>query len=253
MAKRKRRKLSKAQARVEAQRRKRQRQIIWAVAGVAAVAVIVVVVLISVSGNESAELVEVEPLRDDVETGVTAEGYPYRGPADAPVTIVEYSDYNCPVCAEYSLSTMELIDDQLIATGQAKYVVQPYALWEESVPVVEAAVCAREQEAFWDFHHVLFANQDLFSTRRPPSRGLLRQFAESVGLDVDAFDVCLDEGRRDEVVAASQVAKVELEVTSTPTFFVNGQRTQLLREEAYIDTIRKAVEAAGSAGSSGQE
>ena len=248
MAKRKRRKLSKAQARAEAQRRKRQRQIIWAVAGVAAVAVIVVVVLIAMSGNESAELVEVEPLRDDLETGVTAEGYPYRGPADAPVTVVEYSDYNCPVCGEFSLSTMGLIDDQLLATGQARYVVQPYALWEESVPVVEAGICAREQEAFWDFHHVLFANQALFSTRQPPSRGLLRQCAEVVGLDVDAFDACLDQGRQDEVVAASQVAKVELEVTSTPTFFVNGQRTQLLREESFFDTIRKAVEAAGSSG-----
>ena len=244
MAKRRRRKLSKAQARAEAQRRKRQRQIIWAVAGVAVVAVIVVVVLIAMGGSESAELVEVEPLRDDVETGVTAEGYPYRGAADAPVTVVEYSDYNCPVCGEFSLSTMELIDDQLIATGQAKYVVQPYALWEESVPVVEAAICAREQEAFWDFHHVLFANQALFSTRQPPSRGLLRQFAEVVGLDVDAFDVCLDEGRRDEVVAASQVAKSELGVTSTPTFFVNGVLTQLSGAQSHADTMRQAVQAA---------
>jgi protein-disulfide isomerase len=253
MAKRRRRKLTKAQARAEAQRRRRQQQIIWAVAGVAVVAVIVVVVLIAISGGESAELVEVEPLRDDLETGVTAEGYPYRGPADAPVTIVEYSDYNCPVCGEFNLSTAELIDDQLIATGQTKYVVQHYALWEESIPVVEAAICAREQDAFWDFHHLLFANQALFSTRQPPSRGLLRQFAEAVGLDVDTFDACLDQGRRDEVVAASQVAKVELEVTSTPTFFVNGQRTQLLREESFFDTLRKAVEAAEIAGSSGQE
>ena len=253
MAKRKRRKLTKAQARAEAQRRRRQRQIMWAVAGTVAVAVIVVVVLIAISGSKSAEPVELAPLRDDVETGTTEEGFPYRGPVDAPVTVVEYSDYNCPVCGEFNQSTAELIDDQLIATGQVKYVVQPYALWEESIPVVEAAICAREQDAFWDFHHLLFANQDLFSAQRPPSRGLLREFAEIVGLDVDRFDSCLDEGRRDEVVAVSEIAKNELGVTSTPTFFVNGQKTQLLREEAFFDTIRKAVEVAESAGSSEQE
>jgi protein-disulfide isomerase len=243
MAKRRRRKLSKAQAKAEAQRRKRQRQMIWAVAGVVAVAVVVVVVLITAGGSESAEPVEVPPLRSDIETGLTEEGYPYRGSADAPVTVVEYSDYNCPHCAEFNQTTAGAVDDQLLATGQAKYVVQPFALWPESVPVVEAAICAREQDEFWNFHHLLFANQGLFSTRQPPSRSLLGQLAGSVGLDVDRFQACLDEGRQDEVVTPAETG-----VSSTPTFSVNGVRVQLLRNEAYIDTLRKAVEAAQATG-----
>jgi len=240
----KKRKLSKVEARAEAQRQKKQRQIVLAVGAVVAVAVVVGVVLIAVSGGGSAELVQPEPLRDDIETGVTAEGHPYRGSADAPVTIEEYSDYNCPVCGEFNLGTANAIDDQLLADGQVKYVVRPYALWQESLPIVEAAVCASDQGKFWDFHHLLFANQALFSTRRSPSSGLLRQFAEAGGLDVDAFDQCLDAGRETEVLAVTENAKTALGVNSTPTFFVNGERTQLLRGEAYIDTLRNAVQAA---------
>ena len=250
MAKRKRRKLTKAQARAEAQRRKRQRQIMWTVAGVVAVAVVAVLILIAISGGEDGELVDTEPLRDDIETGVTEEGYPYRGPADAPVTIVELSDYNCPVCADFNLSTTRLIDDELVATGDVKYVIHPFALYSESVPIVEAALCANEQEGFWDFHHLLFANQQNFSRQRPPSRALLREIADASGLDVEQFQACLDEGRTDEAEAATRQGKEGLGVDSTPTFFVNGVKTQLLRNEAYIDTIRKAVEVAKTAGSS---
>lgn len=247
MAKKKRRKLSRAQARAEALRRKRQQRIIWAVSGVVVVAVIIVFVLIQLGGTESAELVEAQKLRDDIETGVTAEGYPYRGPADAPVTIVELSDYNCPICGDFTNNTSPLVDDELVATGQVRYVVQPFALWAESVPVVEAAICAREQGGFWEFHHVLFANQSLFSRARPPAGDLLRQFAEASGLNVDDFQACFNQGRRDEVEQSTRAAKDDLGVTGTPTFFVNGVRTQLSAGEAYIDTIRRAVQGAQAA------
>lgn len=251
MAKRKRRKLSKSQARAEALRRQRQQRIIWAVSGVVVVAVIIVFVLIQLGGTESAELVQAQQLRDDIETGVTEEGYPYRGPADAPVTIVELSDYNCPICGDFSNGTSHLVDDELVATGQVRYVVQPFALWAESVPVVEAAICAQEQGGFWDFHHVLFANQPLFSRARPPTGDLLRQFAEASGLDVGEFQACYNQGRRDEVEESTRAAKEDLEVTSTPTFFVNGVRTQLFRDEAYIDTVRRAVQEAQAASPGG--
>ena len=244
MARKKRRKLTRTEAKVEAQRKRRQREIIWAVGGVAAVAVIVVVVLVAISGGQG-ELVEAQPLRDDIETGLTEEGYPYRGSADAPVTIVEYSDYRCSACRDFETSTAEQIDQALVATGQVKYVVPPYALWEESFPAVEAAACAQDQGGFWSFRRVVFANQNLFPAQGNPSRELLERFAKASGLDLGAFAACLDEGRHQaDVRASTQRAKTDLGVNSTPTFFVNGVQTQLLRDEPYFDTIRKAVEAA---------
>ena len=252
MAKKKRRKLSRAEARAEARRQKRQRQIIWAVAGVIVVAVVVVLVVIATSVGGSAEVVAAAPLRDDIETGVTAEGYPYRGSADAPVTIVEVSDYYCSHCATYNLETAPLVDDELVATGRVKYVVQPFALWQESVPIVESAVCAQEQGGFWDFHHVAFTNQGLFPSKRSPARSLLHQLAEASGLNADEFQTCLEQGRSDEVEASTRIARGELGVDSTPTFFVNGVETHLLRGEESIDTLRKAVQAAQAAGPSEQ-
>jgi protein-disulfide isomerase len=250
MAKKKRRKLSKAEARAEARRQKRQRQIIWAVAAVVAAAVVIVIVLIAVSGGgdgESGELVQADPPRSDVETGVTEEGYPYRGSADAPVTLVEFSDYNCPSCRIFALETAPVIDDELVATGQLRHVVQPYYLWDWSRPIVEAAMCAREQDGFWDYHHWLFANAERFPPQRSPSRGILLELAEASGLDTDAFGACLDEGRyRDEVVASTEDAKLKQGIDRTPTVFVNGMLTPATAED-----IRNAVQAALSAGSSG--
>jgi protein-disulfide isomerase len=248
----KRRKLNKSQAKEEAQRRDRQRQITWAVAGIVIVAVLAGLVLISLSGNQNQATANAEPLRGDIPTGVTAEGYPYRGDPEAPVTIVEYSDYNCPHCRDFTLENAAAVDDELLATGQAKYVVPPYALWQESVPVVEAAVCATEQGGFWDFHHLVFANQARFSTLQPPSRAMLNEWAQESGIDVATFDACLEEGRENTVLEVTQQAKSQLGVNGTPTFFVNGQKVQLLTTEAPIDTLRRAVEAALAADSTGQ-
>jgi protein-disulfide isomerase len=217
----------------------------WAVAGVVAVAVVFVVILVSMGGGEAqTELVEAESLRDDIETGVTQEGYPYRGSPDAPVTLVEYSDYNCPHCRTFALETAPLIDDEFVATGQLRYVIQPYALWDYSLPIVEASACAGDQGGFWDFHHWAFTNSALFPAPRAPSRGLLRDIAEASGLDVDEFEACLDEGRHYEDVRLSkQDAEARLGVRSTPTIYVNGVKTP-----ASLEAIRSAVQAAGAGG-----
>ncbi len=247
MAKKKRRKLTRAQARAEARRRKKQRQIMWLVAAAVAAAVVIVVVLIAIGGggSESGELVEPEPLRDDIETGVTEEGYPYRGAANAPVTLVEFSDYNCPHCRTFALEVAPQIDDELVASGQVKHVIQPYYLYDWSRPIVEAALCAREQGGFWDFHHWAFANSQRFPSRQPPSRSVLSELAQASGLDVDKFDACVDEGRYlDEAVASTEDARLQ-GIASTPSIFVNGASTP-----AALEDIRNSVQAALEAGSS---
>jgi protein-disulfide isomerase len=257
MAKKRRRKLSRAQARAEARRKKRQQRIVWSAAGAVAIALLAVLLLIVLGGREATfdgELTDIDPLRTDVETGLTEKGYPYRGSADAPVTVVEFSDYNCPSCASYALGSGHLVDDELVASGQIKYVVQPYALWSESLSIVEAAVCARDQDGFWDFHHRLFANQRYFSTQRPPSRSFLRAVAEASGLDVDAFDACLDQKRhKDEVFASTQDGQLNWGVSSTPSFFVNGVRVNFEGFSTFLDGLRAAVQSAQIAGPVEQE
>jgi len=245
--KKKRHKLTKAQAKAAALRRQRQRRLIWIFSSVAVVATFAVILWVAFSdgGNGAGLATEVEPLREDVETGVTEEGYPYRGAADAPVTIVEFSDYNCSVCRDFNLTTARAVDDELVATGQVKYVLHPFALYPESTPIVEAAACAQEQGGFWPFHHQVFVDGNRFSRSSPPSQALLNEWAQASDLDVDVFETCVEEGRyRDTVAEATRRGQEAFGVNSTPNFFVNGTRTGLLRGEAYIDTLRKAVEAA---------
>jgi protein-disulfide isomerase len=237
MAKKKRRKLTKAEAKQQALRQKKQQQMTWVLAGVIAVAAIVVAVLVAMSARNqtSTPTPENEPIQVDTQ------GYPQLGPDDAPVTVIEFSDYNCPHCSDFALETFPLIEDEFIASGQVKYVVYPYTLWDESLPIAEAAACAYDQGGFWDFHHLAFSNQEHFSRQQPPSRDMLREWAEASGLDVDAFQACLDEGRnREKVVEATQNAKERMGITSTPTLLING-----FKEPASLDAIRSAVQAAG--------
>jgi protein-disulfide isomerase len=246
MAKKKGRKLSRAQARAEAQRRKRQQRIIWGVAAALAAALVIVIVLIEIGrGSASEQLVQPILLRDDIETGITEEGYPYRGSADAPVTLVEYSDFNCAHCQIFALEVSPVIDDEFVASGRLKHVVRPYYLWDWSRPIAEAALCAQEQEGFWDFYQWAFANSQLFPASQPPSRHILDELAQASGLNMGGFDTCLDEGRyRDDVVASAEDAKLREGINSTPTLLVNGVTTQ-----ASVEAIRDAVEAAIAAGS----
>lgn len=240
MAKKKRRKLTKTEAKQQALRRKKRQQMVWALAGVAAVAVTVVVVLVAISreGSKSTLVPENEPFEVDIQ------GYPSLGSDGAPVTVIEFSDYNCPHCGDFALDSFPLIEDELIASGQVKYVVYPYFLWDESLPIAEAAACAQDQGLFWDFHHLLFANQERFSRQQPPSRDLLREWAGTSGLDMGEFNDCLDDGHvRENVRAATQDAKERLGITSTPTLLING-----FKSPASVEAIRDAVQVAQSEG-----
>jgi protein-disulfide isomerase len=225
---RRRRKLTKAQAKELALRQRRQRRMAWAAAGVTAVAVILVLVLIAMSSGESASLV------------VETQGYPQRGADDAPVTIVEFTDYNCSHCSDFTLERFPRIEEEFVASGQVKYVVYPYTLWDGSLPIAEAAACAHDQGGFWDFHHLAFTNQDRFSVRQPPSRDMLSEWAAASELDVAEFQACIDEGRnREKITTATQDAKERMRINSTPTILVNGVKTS-----TSVDAIRQAVQAA---------
>lgn len=242
MAKKKRSKLTKAQAKELALRKKKQRQMTWALVGIGGVAVVVVLILMAMTGGGerdrtgTPERVEMEQLLDG--------DYPTLGVDDAPVTIVEFTDYNCGYCRDYALDEFPRIDEEFIASGQVKYVIRPYALSDGSLPIVEAAACARDQGGFWDFHHSLFANSGRFSLQQPPSEGLLRELAEANSLDADILLACVDEGRhRADVQASTDRAKAQIGVNSTPTIYVNGVRTG-----ASFENIRDQVRATVSNG-----
>ena len=142
-----------------------------------------------------------------------------KGAEDAPVTIVEVSDYGCGHCKDFNLDTAGLIEDLYVTPGQVKWVVVPFALGIQTVPASAAAMCAADQDAFFPYHMQLFRQQDDADFMTKAS---FRRAAETVGIDVDVFGECIDDGHYNNTVQLNSIAAGEAGVGSTPTFFING-------------------------------
>lgn len=154
--------------------------------------------------------------QQDVE--VSADDDPVKGSENATVTIIEFSDFECPFCARFYEQTLPQIEENYINTGKVKLVYRDYPLGfhQNAQKAAEAAECADEQGKFWEMHDMIFENQNAIDTAS------LKQYAGQLGLNTSEFNDCLDSGRM-----ASEVQKDFSDgslygVTGTPAFFING-------------------------------
>ncbi len=144
-------------------------------------------------------------------------GAPAKGDASAPVTIIEFSDFQCPFSAKYNMEVMPRIEEDYIRTGKVRYVFRDFPLENihaNAQRLAEAGRCAFDQKKFWGLEAILFANQ---ATVKPDN---LVSLATQAGLDAAAFSTCL---AADKAKAAlnSQMAEASADgVTGTPTFFL---------------------------------
>ncbi len=147
---------------------------------------------------------------------VSPDDDPSHGPADAPVTIVEFSDFNCPYCARFVRETLPLLRENY--GDRIRFIYRDFAiLGPTSVDAAIASECANEQSGFWAYHDLLFANQGNFGRDR------LIDYAQQVELNIEEFTACLsDTVMRDEVLRDTAEAQ-GLGASGTPTFFINGR------------------------------
>lgn len=140
---------------------------------------------------------------------------PSKGPDDAPVTIVEFSDFECPYCSR-ALGSLE--ETMKAYPGKVKLVFRhfPLSFHAHAQKAAEASLCAHDQQKFWEYHDVLFANQRALEVED------LKKYAADLKLDTAAFDKCLESGEKAAQVKADMAAGAEAGVTGTPAFFVNG-------------------------------
>ena len=150
------------------------------------------------------------------------------GDPNAPVVIEVYEDFQCPACQVFTQDVeAALIESDYITSGQVYYVFRQYpfidnnVLAKESDQAANASMCAMEQGRFWDYHDMLYANQQgenkgAFNDKR------LLTFAEALGLDMSAFKQCFDENRYEEQINQDFEQGLQLNVTGTPMVFVNG-------------------------------
>ncbi|MBI2846360.1 MAG: DsbA family protein [Chloroflexi bacterium] len=146
-----------------------------------------------------------------------------KGAEDAPVTIEEFSDFQCPFCAQFARTTSPQIEEVYINTGKVRFVYRHFAfIGEESILAAMASECANEQGAFWPYHDKIFASQS-GENKGAFSKANLKRFAKDMGLDTNSFNQCLDSGKYAQKVADDLSAGSRLGVDTTPTFVVNGK------------------------------
>lgn len=147
---------------------------------------------------------------------IPTEGFHSIGPNDAPITIVEFSDFQCPYCRRWHAETYE----PLLAAypGKIRVVYRNLPLisiHSDAFAAAEAAMCAGDQNVFWQYHDKLFSGESL-------GDAVYEQYARELSLDIPTFVDCITEHKYQEAIQADSDFAVNLGVRSTPTFFVNG-------------------------------
>lgn len=156
--------------------------------------------------------------RIEIDTGDA----PVLGSANAPVTIVEFSDYQCPYCGRHFQETYPLIKSQYVDTGKAKIVFMdfPLGFHEQALPAANVARCAGEQGRYWEMHDLLFENQATLGTET------YKNLAQQLGLDMAKFNSCSESGKYNSDIQADQTYGGQVGVGGTPSFFINGKQLE---------------------------
>ncbi len=212
------------------------------VAALLAIAVIGGGVLYYVTRPSVPQSIAVDPTAPPVE----AEGYLYGNP-DAPITIAEYGDFECPGCAQFAILTAPDIKQRIVDAGLANFRFYdfPLAMHPNAMSAHLAAACANDQGKFWEMHDRIFMGQGEWntqSTRNP--RKFMSGYAEELALDMTAWNACFDSQQHVARIEANRNAGVKLGVSATPTVQVGGRLyaggltgDQL---KAIVDSITKA-------------
>lgn len=181
------------------------------------------------------ELTDVQALVD-MATGIE------RGDPDAPITIMEFGDYQCPACQQFATLVKPEMDLAYIESGVARFVFHdfPLAGHPYAFLAARAARCALDQGGgyYWLYHDQLFAHQPAWSVSASAPLNAYETYAATIGLDEDEFADCLDSDRHADVVSANMRLGIELGVSGTPTIFVS-------RGEGRVERVTRWGEFAG--------
>ena len=205
--------------------------------------VIVAVVIISFS-TYYATLLETQKLAQDRCLASQQEpqqefenGSPILGSESAPITIVEFGDYQCEACYAWFHNTRDTLIDNYIETGKAKliFVDLPF-LGRDSPTAAQASYCAEDQGQYWEYHTMLYTFQDGHPDSGWADRDRLNSFAFSLDMDIDEFNECMDSSKYKKRVKANYDEAVKNNVQSTPTFIIiseDGKKEQFSGAQPY--------------------
>ena len=154
---------------------------------------------------------------------------PILGDINAPLTLVEFGDYQCTFCKKFFDETEKSILMNYVETGKVKVLFKDFIVVnEDSVNAASAAHCANDQKMFWQYHSTLYNNWDGEGTGWASSEQL-HQFASTLGLDMNEFSECMSQSKWKDMVLSSHADGRTLGVDATPTFFIIDENNEALK------------------------
>ena len=220
--------------------------------GAGITAIVIIIAFIGFDGmlNQSELVIEPAPTVQQVgppkittETFL-ANGSPILGNSDAPITLVEFGDYQCHFCNVFFHSTEGDILKKYVETGKVKMIFKDYnIIGPDSINASHGSHCANDQGLFWEYHDILYSNWAGENNGWASSENLAK-FAQEIGLDMDIWSECMNDGLHSKTILASNNDAKSLELTGTPAFFVigpDGKTTKLFGAQPF-ETFEKIFE-----------
>src|SRR3970040_1367235 len=199
-------------------------------AGIAIVSIISVFVAMNViDTNPELQFEEKTPNQEVTLSLFTANASPYLGDENAPITLVEFGDYQCFFCHKFFNETESAILKNYVETGKVKIIFKDFTIiGPDSIAAANAAHCAKDQGKFWEYHDTLYNNWGGENNDWASSENLLK-FAQSIELNEESFVKCMVEKKYDQLVTSSNNDARTLVLTGTPGFFIIGPDNKITK------------------------
>ena len=204
-------------------------------AGIAFACIFCVILITNAINTEPTQVLdEIITSETDTTKKVTLSSFidnasPFLGDRNAPITLVEFGDYQCTFCGKFFHETEKLIITNYVKTGKVKLLFKDFiVVGGDSLNAANAAHCANDQKVFWQYHAILYNNWAGEDTGWANLENLYK-FANKLGLDMDMFTECMSESKWKELVRSSHIDGITVGVTATPTFFVIDQKNDVIK------------------------
>lgn len=211
-------------------------------AGIAAAALVVTFFVFDSFSEQKELIIEPTPIIEEAEPPKITmsifldNGSPILGNPNAPITLVEFGDYQCHFCNVFFHNTEESILKNYVETGKVKMIFKDFTIiGPDSVNAAHGAHCANDQGLFWEYHDILYNNWKGENNGWASSDNLLR-FAQEIGLDVDKWSECMVNSDHSAIILASNKDARDLDLTGTPSFYViapDNKVTKLFGAQPY--------------------
>ena len=204
-------------------------------AGIAFACIFCVILITNTINTEPTQVLD-EIITSEIDTTkkVTLSSFidnasPFLGDRNAPITLVEFGDYQCTFCGKFFHETEKSIITNYVKTGKVKLLFKDFiVVGGDSLNAANAAHCANDQKVFWQYHAILYNNWTGEDTGWANLENLY-EFANKLGLDMDMFTECMSESKWKELVRSSHIDGITVGVTATPTFFVIDQKNDVIK------------------------